>query len=158
MGVRRDDENSQRRNLAVAGRLCLFFALGILGFDLDDDTDRIPQTDSHELAERVGHRSGEESSSPLLREMFEQASQRRGKAEVEEAVIKGHDNVSAGLPMGVKALPRAVQASTAKRNAPVRLVHDEHLEPARIANSCPGPSTDAGLAFALLVESDAAAS
>lgn len=60
--------------------------------------------------------------------------------------------------MGVKAFPKAAQASTTKRNAPVRLVHDEHLELARIADSCPGPSTDTALAFALLVDSDTAAS
>ena len=55
-----------------------------LRLDLDDDADRVPEPDAHELAERVRHGGGEQASAALLRQVRQEARERRCEPEVEE--------------------------------------------------------------------------
>ena len=66
-----DAKNAPRWSPAVTTLRLLSLAL-TLGLNLDDDTDGVSQADSDELAQRVGHRGGEETCSALLGEVREE--------------------------------------------------------------------------------------
>lgn len=61
-------------------------ALGALLLDLDHHANRVPQSDTHKLRERLGHRGAKQACAPLLGQIAQERAERGGEAEVQEPV------------------------------------------------------------------------
>lgn len=116
-----DDLQSRNFSVSILG---FPFSLLTLRFDLYDNSNRIPKSDSNELRKGVTHSSGKETTSTLFREVVEQARESWCETEIEQA---GYVARSARRPNALNV--QEIWYS------PVCFVHDEYLESSRISNS-----------------------